>query len=377
MESFDAIVIGTGGTGSSALFHLAKAGHRVLGLDQFPQAHANGSSHGQSRIIRQAYFEHPDYVPLLLRAYELWDELEQASNRKLFHQVGLLEVGPADGTLIGGVMQSVQQHKLPIETLTVDEAKRRFPFQIDDAMSVVFEPTGGYLLVEDCVRTHLQMAEQHGAKWREQRVLNWQSNDRGVTVQTETNTYSAGQLFICGGAWSTELVRDLGVPLAVTPKLQYWFRPAAGENGSLAETKAKELPTYFFETPTGCFYGFPQIDEMGLKVAQHTGGQRLAGPVDLDSVSDDADLQATRQFVSQTLLLASDELLTQKACMYTMSPDEHFIVDRHPTEKSVVFAAGLSGHGFKFTSVLGELLANLAMGGYVPESADFLHLDRF
>lgn len=380
MESFDAIVIGTGGVGSSALYHLAKAGHRVLGLDQFPQAHDNGSSHGQSRIIRQAYFEHPDYVPLLLRAYELWDELEQASQRTLFHQVGLLEVGPEDGVLISGVLQSVAQHDLPIERLTVSEARKRFPFSFDESDSVLFEPTGGFLLVEKCVEAHLHVAEKNGAAWRQERVVDWRPKSDGtVTVQTETQSYSAGSVVICGGAWSAELLQNLGVRLHVTPKLQYWFEPSRQSSRSAEPQTSQEVPTYFFETKTGCFYGFPLINDGlqdGFKVAQHTGGQKLEGPVTLKGIADDADLEATREFVEQTLPFASTSLVSTKACMYTMSPDEHFIVDRHPNEPNVVFAAGLSGHGFKFTSVLGELLAKLAVGTDWPGTSEFLRLNR-
>lgn len=369
METFDAIVVGTGGVGSAALYHLAKRGARVLGLDQFHQAHANGSSHGQTRIIRQAYFEHPNYVPLLRRAYELWAELEQEANRKLFHQVGLVEAGPPDGVLIPGIMQSVTQHDLPIEQLTPSEAQARFPLMLDDAMQVVFEPTAGYLLVESCVETHLQLALQAGADWCQQSVLNWSASKRGITVRTDDETFTADRLVICAGAWAAGLVQNLNVELRVIPKHQYWF---AGK-----DHRASEIPAFFLELPAGCFYGFPELDGRGIKIAKHSGGDAIDAPVSLNSLEDAADETSVRGFLRSHVTCARDELLSHQACMYTVSPDEHFVVDRHPEQRRVAFAAGMSGHGFKFASVLGEVLADLSCD--VEPSCDigFLGLGRF
>ncbi len=371
MERFDAIVLGTGGVGSSALYHLAKRGLRVLGLDQFPQAHDRGGSHGQSRIIRQAYFEHADYVPLLLAAYQLWDEVEQKSNRKLFHQVGLLEVGPPDGVLIPGVLESVRQHNLPIESLTRQEAESKYPFAIPDDAHVLYEPTGGYLLVEQCVQTHLDLAMAAGATWRQEAALSWADHGSHVSVTTANETWEADQLILSGGAWSTHLQAELDVELSVVPRQQYWFD--TGEHHDVASS----LPTFFFELPTGCYYGFPDIANRGMKVAQHSGGTSHPGPVELHGRTNDEEEQAVRHFVSNHSKCCNQNLLAQQACMYTMSPDEHFIVDSHPEFDRVSFAAGLSGHGFKFTSVLGKVLADLATGTSPEPSIAFMGLGRF
>ena len=373
MEKYDAIVVGTGGVGSAALYHLASRGVRVLGLDQFSQAHSHGSSHGQSRIIRQAYFEHPDYVPLLLDAYRLWEDVERQSQRKLFHQVGLLEVGPSDGVLIPGVMQSVTQHHLPIEELDPRRASERFPFSVSADVSVVFEPTAGYLLVEDCVQTHLDLASELGADWRQQEVVQWKANTGSVEVHTKSESYEADQLLICGGAWSQSLLSEIGVPLRILSKHQYWFE---------ADDVARDLPTFFFETSDGCFYGFPSIaDEeeaqVGMKVARHSGGTFHDEPVELEHLTDSEDEAATRAFIAKHLPFCGERLLRQQACMYTVSPDEHFIIDRHPNLDRVVFAAGLSGHGFKFTSVLGRVLTDLALRTSEKPQTDFLGLSRF
>ena len=373
MEHFDAIVIGTGGVGSAALYQLASRGVKVLGLDQFPQAHANGSSHGQTRIIRQAYFEHADYVPLLLRAYELWADVEKASDRKLFQQVGLFEVGPPDGVLIPGVMQSVSQHGIPVRELSGEAAQTNFPFVVPNGMQCVFEPTAGYLLVEECVQTHLELAAESGASWRQERMVDWTANAHSVSVTTEAASYEADRLVVCSGAWSSGILRELGVPLRIVTKQQYWFEPKPGDE----DAAANALATFFFELPSGYFYGFPAVDGRGLKVARHSGGGEVDEPVSLEGQSDDEDLDAVEEFVRNHHRLCSTKLKSQQACMYTFSPDEHFIVDRHPESDRVVFAAGLSGHGFKFTTVLGELLADMAMGRQPSETANFLRLSRF
>lgn len=368
METYDVIVIGTGGVGSAALFHLAKRGCRVLGLDPFPHAHAFGSSHGHTRIIRQGYFEHPDYVPLLLRAYELWRELESDAGVSLFHQIGLLEVGPADGALIPGVLQSVKQHDLDVEQLSAREARARFPFCIPDNMQVILEPTGGYLLVEDCVRAHLQLAIGHGATWKQEAVLDWIATENDVRVRTDATSYRAAKLVICGGAWSDALLGDLGVKLQVLEKHQYWFDSPPEPAG--------KLPIFFFETGQGDFYGFPRLGATGLKLAQHSGGRNHDGPFDLSTAEDDRDLEQVTHFAETHARFDFGKLLTRKACMYTMTPDGHFLVDQHPRYDHVFLAAGMSGHGFKFAPVIGLALSHLACGESTGVPIEFLQLNR-
>lgn len=371
MEAFDVIVIGTGGVGSATLYHLAKQGVRVLGLDQFPQAHTNGSSHGQTRIIRQAYFEHVDYVPLLTHAYGYWDHIQRECEKQLFYQVGLLEVGPSDGVLIPGVRQSAVEHYVPVDWFTAKEARQQFPFHIDDEMEVAFEPSAGYLLVEECVATMLKQAERDGAKWRQQRVLNWSATQSGIAVTTDQATYSAGHVIFCGGAWSAQLLEDLGLPLRVVAKQQYWIPPTP-ETGDMTG-----WPTYFFETDAGYFYGIPQVSERGSKVAQHSGGLAWSDPQSLDDVTDAADESAVRTFLRSAFPVGATLPFTHQTCMYTLSKDEHFIIDQHPLYDSVHFAAGLSGHGFKFTPVLGQIMADLAIHGSSDLPIDFLRIARF
>jgi monomeric sarcosine oxidase len=369
MESYDVIVIGTGGIGSGVLHQIAKHGHRVLGLDRHPQAHARGSSHGETRIIRQGYFEHPDYVPLLRRAYALWRDLENETQRTLFHQTGLLEVGPVEGTLIPGVLDSAGQHGIEIERLTAEEARRTFPFHIPDEMEVIVEPTGGLLLVEACVQAQLDQAIQHGATWRQQPVRAWSASGSQVRIETSESVYLAEQLVICGGAWSAELLQDLGIPLQILEKHLYWF--------AAPPQPVEDLPVYFFETRHGDFYGFPPLGAAGLKLAQHSGGRPHATPFELDAAIDEEDFRQVQQFMGKHFNFTCGPLQSSKACMYTMSPDGHFIVDRHPLYDNVSFAAGLSGHGFKFSPVLGLALAQMAMGVQPELPTGFLELERF
>jgi monomeric sarcosine oxidase len=370
MESaWDAIVIGAGGVGSAALYHLARRGGHVLGLDRFPPGHDRGSSHGETRIIRQAYFEHPDYVPLLLRAHELWTELEARARTKLYHETGLLEVGPPDGVVVPGVLQSARQHGLAVEPLAAPEVERRFPgFRVPEGLSGVFERRAGYLRVEDCVRAHADAALRAGAELRaDEEAVEWSDEGGVVAVRTRRGTHRARTLIITAGPWAPGLLRDLGVRLEVRRKPVLWFR-TRGES----YRPARGGPAFLFELPQGVFYGFPELADGELKVAEHTGGEVIADPLAVDRSLRPADVEPVRAFLSRCLPQTGPDCLRHSVCLYTMSPDEHFLAGRHPRHERVLLAAGLSGHGFKFTSVLGEALAELALDGATRLPVTFL-----
>lgn len=373
-KTYDAIVLGTGGVGSAALFHLARRGLRVLGIDRFSPGHDRGSSHGETRIIRQAYFEHPDYVPLLLRAYELWAELEELSGQQLFHQVGLLQVGPREGAVVSGALKSASQHGLAVEELTSSEAERRFPgFVVPPELTGVYEPRAGYLLVEACVLAHLKAAKEHGAEHLpETTVTSWQAEGSGVVVTTDRGEFHAGRLIISPGAWAGELLSSLKVPLEVRRKHVYWFAPTAP-----AYSATNGCPTFLYEMAQGVFYGFPSLPNYGLKCAEHSGGQCVANPTTDTRSFDQTDYEGVTRFLTEYMPGVSLNHSRHSVCFYTMTPDEHFIVDRHPVHEQIVFAAGLSGHGFKFTGVLGEALADLAQLGKTSLPVDFLSVSRF
>ncbi len=374
MSQFDAIVVGTGGVGSAALFHLARRGLRVLGVDQFDPGHDRGSSHGQTRIIRQAYFEHPDYVPLLGRAYQLWSELQHEAHEQLYHEVGLIQIGPHDGVVVPGVLESARLHGLPIEELSPVDMSRRFSsrFRVPEGYQAVFEQRAGYLLVERCVLAHLAAAQRSGAQLETgQRVQSWRLAGSGVQVQTDRETFSAARLILTAGAWAGELLARLNIQLRVLRKHLHWY---AIHEGLYREDQG--CPTFFYEIPQGFYYGFPQIDARGMKVAEHHGGEPVADPLTVDRAVDLEERRRVERFLQSNLPGVSLEPHGHCVCMYTMSPDEHFIVDRHPEYEQVFFAAGLSGHGFKFTAVLGEVLADLAIQGHTSLPIGFLRLDR-
>ncbi len=363
---WDAIVVGLGGVGSAVVYHLAHAGLRVLGIDRYPPVHPHGSSHGKSRIIRQAYFEHSDYVPLLRRAYELWDELSERAEEQLFHRTGLVEMGPADGVVIPGVLRSAREHGLAVEELAPDEVTRRWPqLAAPRQLSVVLERNAGYLQVEACVAAHMRLATQAGATLlHEMACIDWQSDGAGVIVSTTNDTFRASRLIIAAGAWSTQLLLDIGVPLQVVRKHLYWYQPQTP-----GFHQREGFPCFFHETPAGYYYGFPAIDDEGVKVARHSGGTAIVAPTGIHPI-DVEDQRLVEAYTAEYLPELGNHLHAQAGCYYTLTPDEHFVVAHHPRHSQVVVIAGLSGHGFKFTSVLGEMAYQLAIDGKTGLNTD-------
>ena len=373
METYDCIVAGVGGAGSAALYHLAGRGGKILGLDRFQPGHDRGSSHGDTRIIRMAYFEHPGYVPLLKRAHHLWDKLEERRGEKLRFETGLLQAGPEGGLIVEGGLRSAREHLLAVEELGAREAEKRFDgFRLGDSMATVYEKEAGYLLVENCVRAHAEEAVNLGARLETGvNILRWREQGDGISVETDQGTFSAANLIITPGAWAPDLLEELGVSLEVRRKHLYWFR-CPGKN----YRDSSGFPAFVFETGEGLFYGFPSIDGESIKVARHSGGERVEDPLDIRRDLDEEDLGAVRDFLLRHLPGVEGDLTRHEVCFYTCTPDEHFILDRHPDCERVVFAAGLSGHGFKFTSVLGEMLACMASGEEHGLPVDFLAAGR-
>jgi monomeric sarcosine oxidase len=368
---YDTIVLGLGGVGSAALRALAASGQRVLGIDRYAPPHDRGSSHGETRIIRKAYFEHPDYVPMLERSYVLWRQLEERTGRDLMHLTGLLEIGPEDGVVVPGVLRSAAQFDLPIERMSLGEAKKRYRgLAGPDHWVALLEHEAGYLRVEDCVSAHWEDADTLGAEClTNQPVENWTSDGRCVTVSTPQGTYQAGALIVAAGAWAGQVLQAYGLPLRVLHKYLYWFR---GQPRWYGEEHG--FPCYFFETPAGHFYGFPELEGSGMKMARHSGGEPARLPIDGEHPPDADDQARVEAFAREYLPDMDTSLVRSRGCYYTMTPDENFILDRLPDRENVVLVAGLSGHGFKFTPVLGELAAQLAMAGASTLPIEFLSL---
>lgn len=375
MQSFDAIVIGLGAMGASACFHLARRGVKVLGLEQFAIGHARGSSHGHSRMIRKAYFEHPNYVPLLHRAYALWDELEAISGRRLLYRTGGLFIGPREGALVAGALSAAKLHSLPHELLDVPELRRRYPqFVVPEAWHAFCEPDAGFLLPERVIQTHAQEALRLGALLHtHEPVRSWERDGNGYVVRTDQSTYHAGALIFCGGPWSAKLLAELKLPLKVTRQVLAWVWPREPVSFELGR-----IPVWAIDSlDGGLYYGFPMNEEsLGMKLAHHLPSDAFVDPDGVSRIPEPADAHTVRKVLADHLPSADGPLLALQICLYTNSPDGHFILDHHPEHPNVQIAAGFSGHGFKFSSVIGELLAEAALEGKDNPATDFLRLSR-
>jgi sarcosine oxidase len=356
------IVIGLGAMGSATAMHLASRGHRVLGFDQFTPPHSHGSSHGQTRIIRQSYWEDPRYVPLLLRAYDLWRRLEVDSGRSLLHITGGLMIGRATGDLVARSKASAERFMLPHEVLSATQIRSLYPaFRIDDDWVALWERDAGYLYPEACIeqqllRSTLARAELHF----DEPAMEWNAlPGGGVLVRTTRERYSADHLVIAAGPWAPQVLRELNLPLRITRQVVHWFEPI----GSMDFFRQDRMPIYIreMEEDQPLLYGFPLTgpDSEGVKVGLH-GSNDFCSPETVNRAIDPAEERIIRERVAEALPLLAGQLLHAETCLYTMTPDEHFVIDKHPQFSQVTLAAGFSGHGFKFASVLGEVLADLA-----------------
>jgi sarcosine oxidase len=377
---YDVIVAGVGSMGAAACYHLARRGIRVLGLEPFEIPNTHGSHHGRSRMIRQSYCEHPDYVPLLRRAYELWEDLEKQSERNLFQLTGGVYFGAPDACIVPGALTSAREHQLPHEFIEDEsELRARFPsFRMPPGFVAFHEEKAGYLVPEEAVRTHAALARAHGAELRTgETVTAWKNSAHGVEVTTERGTFHAGHLVVTAGARAGDLLHELGIELQVTRQVLAWFRP----NGDPQPFALGNFPCWFIEnaSPYG-HYGFPIAPgQEGLKIALHKPGE----PIAPDHLHDEAqqprdeEIASLRAVLSEFIPDAAGPLLEATVCLYTNSPDGDFIVGPHPGHEHVTIACGFSGHGFKFASVMGEVLADLAATGKTPWPIDFLSPRRF
>ncbi|HXW52012.1 MAG TPA: N-methyl-L-tryptophan oxidase [Candidatus Acidoferrales bacterium] len=371
---YDAIIIGLGGMGSAAAAHLAAKGKRVLGLEQFTPVHDRGSSHGQTRIIRKAYWEDPSYVPLLERAYELWADLERRSGKRLYLRTGGLMVGDPKSALITGSRRSAAEHGLAHEMLDAGGIRSRFPAMrpLPDEIAL-FEEPAGILFPEPCVQAHLDWAASAGAELRFQaKVESWEPTSSGVKVTAATGqTFDADHLVICAGAWLSQAARELDLPLRIERNIAHWFEPAANRELFAPE----RLPIYILERdPASPLYGFPDLGG-GMKAAFHHSHDYVS-PDGIDRTVSAADVQAVRDALAEWMPDGNGRHVASSVCMYTLTPDEHFLIGFHPRFANVIVAGGFSGHGFKFCSVVGEALAELVSDGDTKQPLGLFDLKR-
>ncbi|MGA9402282.1 N-methyl-L-tryptophan oxidase, partial [Haladaptatus sp.] len=354
----DVIVIGVGGMGSAATYHLARRGLDVLGLERFDIPHTQGSSHGITRIIRRAYYEHPSYIPLIERAYELWDELADRTGRPVIHRTGSIDAAPEGNVVFEGSLRSCEEHDIPHEIITGTELADRFPgYRLPDDYKALYQPDGGFVVPEESIIGHVEAAQEEGADIRaRQRVLDWtETPDGGVRVETSAGSYEADSLVLAAGAWNYKLADALDGLAVPERQVLAWFQP---ETPSLFEPDS--FPVWNISAPEGRFYGLPIYSVPGFKLGKYHHFDEQVDPDDWNTEPGPADERLLRDFTEKYFPKAAGQTMRLATCMFTNSPDEHFILDTLPNHPQVAVAAGFSGHGFKFSSVVGEILADLA-----------------
>ena len=371
---FDVIVAGVGGMGSAVAYHLARRGKRVLGLERFDIPHEMGSSHGITRVIRLAYSEHPSYVPLLRRAYELWDELERRAGERLLHLTGCVDASPPGGAIFAGARRAAQEHGLAHEVLSGAELRRRFPgFQLPPDTTALLQPRAGFLLAERCLVAHVEAAQAEGAEIRAREpVEGWEAAAEGVRVRTARDVYEASALVVTTGAWAGSLVDRLKGLVTAERQVLAWFQPLKPELFT-----PERCPVWQFDAQEGRYYGLPVFGIPGFKVGRYHHLEERVDPDRVDREPNQADETILRAFVERYFPQAAGPTMAMKVCLFENSPDEHFIIGRHPAHPQVSFAAGFSGHGFKFCPVVGEIMADLVERGSTPHDISLFDPARF
>jgi sarcosine oxidase len=383
MAEHPVVVVGLGAMGSSACAHLASRGAPVIGLDRFSPPHERGSTHGGSRVIRRAYFEHPDYVPLLQRAVRGWDDLEASTGLGCMHRVGVLLIGAAESEILMGSRRSADRYDIPVRHLDPGQLSAAYPqFHLPEGTQGLLEQDAGFVVPENGVRACLEIARRHGAELRyDTQVVSVEADDRKGIVRLANSDIRASRIVVTAGAWTEHLLPSLQSRVRLVPQLKHivWFHPR-----DTAACSSDAMPAWVIDdggaSGDGLYYGVPtwtgQVGPSGVKVGFHGPG----APVDPDDEGrgpDPAVVERFRRDMGRYLPDVLDGPAAAATCLYTMSPDRHFVIDALPGAEAVIFAGGFSGHGYKFAPVVGELLADLTLLGGSDIQADFLRLDRF
>jgi N-methyl-L-tryptophan oxidase len=373
--NYDVIIIGAGSMGMAAGYFLSKSGKKTLLLDSFNPPHNKGSHHGETRIIRYAYAEGEEYVPFILKAQELWNELERATGKQLFIPTGVLSVGNRESNFMQNIISSSNKYSLPLEVIESNEVHNRWSgITIPNDFIGCFEPTSGVLKCEESIKAYQELAELNGATiLTNSRVRGISIQDEKVTIETDEQTFYSNALVVSAGAWSGNLLSmlDLDLPLTPVRKTFAWFD--ANEN----IYNHNRFPAFAFETSQGLYYGFPSIEGFGLKVGRHDGGDKINPDESMKAFGEIAEDEGDLiQFLNE-YIPDIRQLKYGKTCMYTLTPDEKFIIDLHPKYSNVAIAAGFSGHGFKFSSAVGQALSNLIISGENDIDISQFSINRF
>ncbi|WP_247002769.1 N-methyl-L-tryptophan oxidase [Halosolutus gelatinilyticus] len=374
-DRYDAIVIGVGGMGSATVAHLADRGADVLGLERYDVPHGYGSSHGITRIIRLAYYEGADYVPLLQRAYDLWRDLDVDHDRQLLYRTGSIDAGPAGDPLVEGSKRSCEEHDLEYEHLSSSELSERYPgYQLPDEYEAIYQPDGGFLVPEQCIVAHVERAHRAGATIRaRERVVDWRSTpDGGVRVETDHGEYEADSLVITAGAWAARFVDALDGVAVPERQVLAWLQPREPHY-----FEPDRFPVWNLRTPEGRYYGFPVHGVPGFKFGRYHHREETVDPDAFEREPTQADERLLRSFAERYFPDGAGPTMRLQTCLFTNTPDGRFVLDTLPDHPQVAVGAGFSGHGFKFASAIGEVLADLALDGETEHPIEQFSIDRF
>jgi sarcosine oxidase len=369
---YDAIVVGVGGMGSAALYHLTRRGARVLGLERFAIPHDQGSSHGRSRIIRLAYWEHPSYVPLLQRAYALWCDLETQAGEPLLVTTGSVDAGPPESQAVTGAIRACETFGLQHELHDGASLRARFPgYHLPADFVALYQPEGGVLLPERCITAHVVAAQRAGADVRVgETVLDWRDREDGIDVRTDRGAYACRQLVVTAGAWTGQLINGLRGLLSPERQVMLWTEPRLPEY-----FVAARFPVVYLHAPDGSFYALPALDGAGFKFGKYHHLRQQVDPDTMDRECHDEDERVLREGLRRYFPDADGPTQAMKTCIFTNTSDEHFVITR-PAGSRMAVAAGFSGHGFKFCTVVGEILADLALDGGTRHDISLFAPDR-
>ncbi len=375
-NNYDAIVLGAGAMGSAAAYHLARAGQRILLLEQFEFDHQKGSSYGLSRIIRYAY-DYPQYVELAKAVYPMWADLEKEAGEKLYTRTGGIDFGTPDEPSLNKVISTLSETNIPFEVMSAEEASKEFPqFHLNDDMKVVYQADAGILPASKCVLAHLRLAEKYGATLKPNtQIVSVTAHPDSVEVKTPDETYTAGKMVITAGSWAKSFLATLGLNLPLTPCRcqEMYFNTSNPVDYEIGRFPAfiGHLPFEYKYMP----YGMASNQGSGLKVAWH-GGQLVNHPSEIDYTPSQAEVDQALKFASKYLPHITG-IRTSRVCLYTMTPDEHWVLDKHPEYPHIVFAGGCSGHAFKFSTIIGKILTDLALTGETSHDISLFKASRF
>lgn len=377
VTAYDVIVVGVGGSGSAAVYHLARRGSKVLGLEQADIPNDIGSSHGVTRIIRLAYHEDPAYVPLLRRAYQSWRELEVQAGERLLTITGCLNIAPPGSVVFDGCLKSARVHNLPHEVMDAGEVMARYPaFRLPQNFMAVYQPEGGFLEPEKCIVAHVEGALSAGAEVHgRERVRSWNLSGEDVEVETDRARYRAKKLVLTAGSWAGKLLMDLGLPLQVERQVLGWFQPKRPEFFRLGKLPVWIVAGSPYDEDPG--YGFPIYGVPGFKLGRMHHRHEVVDPDTVDRQPNAEDESLLREYVKRYFPEADGPTISLKVCLFTNTPDYNFILGLHPKHPQVVIASCCSGHGFKFCSVIGEIVADLCETASTEHPIELFSVKRF